>query len=147
MKTCSKCSIKKSKGKFYKDGRLKDGVKSYCKTCSDKYHKHYVGTPRGKEAQKKYWTTPKGKESRRNCKLKGTYGITIEEYDNIFKDQGEGCAICGISKPGGGKGRFRVDHDHITGKIRGLLCDKCNIGLGCFNDKTEILTKAIQYLS
>ena len=51
------------------------------------------------------------------------------------------CAICGTKD-----GLFRIDHDHNTGRVRGMLCHKCNIGLGCFDDNIELLTKSIKYL-
>jgi hypothetical protein len=69
----------------------------------------------------------------------------MEEYNNLFEKQNGKCAICnGESKD---RGRaLDVDHDHKTGKIRGLLCVSCNRGLGHFNDSRWALNKAIQYL-
>lgn len=55
-----------------------------------------------------------------------TYGITLEQYDEMFRQQGGACAVCG-SVPK--KNRLSVDHDHATGKVRGLLCMNCNIAL------------------
>lgn len=59
-----------------------------------------------------------------------------------------GCGICGSAKVGCSKryGNFHVDHDHRTGRIRGLLCQGCNVGLGAFRDNPETLAKAIEYL-
>ena len=59
--------------------------------------------------------------------------------------QGGRCAICGTDKPGG-KGSFHVDHCHVGGEIRGLLCHSCNIGLGQFKDDRERIQAAIAYL-
>lgn len=73
------------------------------------------------------------------------YNITIKEYDKLLKKQGKGCAICGTKIPGG-TGRFAIDHEHLTGKIRGLLCVNCNNGLGNFRDDPETLITAAQYL-
>lgn len=76
------------------------------------------------------------------------YGLTLGDYYNLCKEQGNRCAICG-SDVGGmhrGKTRLCVDHDPSTGEIRGLLCGYCNIGLGNFKHSTKSLNKAIQYL-
>lgn len=76
--------------------------------------------------------------------IRRQYGITIDEYDAILEKQGGGCAICkGDTK---GRGRYHVDHCHETGKVRGLLCAKCNILLGHANDDTRLLRAAISYL-
>jgi len=72
------------------------------------------------------------------------FGISKEEYVEILGTQNEVCAICG----GDNNGRpLYVDHDHNTGEVRGLLCGKCNSGLGLFNDSIELLNKASAYLS
>jgi len=74
-----------------------------------------------------------------------TYGITLGEYNRILIAQGNVCAICKSSY--NGKKKFFVDHNHVTGKVRGLLCHKCNILLGGANDSIETLKTAIQYLA
>lgn len=75
-----------------------------------------------------------------------TYGITVEQYDDMFKRQGEKCAICGIHQKDLIK-RLFIDHDHKSGKIRELLCIKCNGGLGMFEDDIGLLKKALIYLT
>jgi len=132
MKKCSKCKLDKPKSEFCKDVGKKDGLCSHCKSCTYK---------RGKE----YSKTSTNKKYRRKYHLKKKYGITLEDYDKILESQNGKCAICEIDNPGN-KGRFCVDHDHETGKNRGLICDDCNVGLGRFKDSTNILTKAIEYL-
>lgn len=84
--------------------------------------------------------------------LRKKYGITQEEYDALLLAQGGCCAIC--RKPetvytGRGKGvsnRLCVDHDHVTGKVRGLLCNACNTSLGKMNDDPTLLVQALTYL-
>ena len=72
------------------------------------------------------------------------FGIDADEYNRLLVLQGNGCAICG-NKCKTNK-RLAVDHCHATGKVRGLLCAGCNTALGQFNDDTDMLNKAIEYL-
>ncbi len=78
-----------------------------------------------------------------NSYLKSEYGITIKDYFSILNEQNECCAICGNRTDAK---RLAVDHCHKTGKVRGLLCSNCNLGLGCFKDDKNNLKKAIDYL-
>ena len=71
------------------------------------------------------------------------YGITVEQYQDILQKQDGICAIC---KNPPNKNALAVDHCHITGKIRGLLCPSCNSGIGKLRDSPEMLRKAIEYL-
>ena len=79
-------------------------------------------------------------DRRRN--LMRRYGITPMQYDRMAKN---GCQICGTKSCGTGK-RLAVDHNHETGKVRGILCTSCNNGLGRFNDRADLLQSAIDYL-
>ena len=75
------------------------------------------------------------------------YGLTPEAYMDILASQGGVCAICGTNAPGGNNKRtFSVDHDHETGAVRGLLCVKCNTGIGMFADNETLLIKAAEYV-
>ena len=78
-------------------------------------------------------------------KWKNRYGITPEQYLDLFNRQKGTCAICG--KSAFNNKLLAVDHDHSTGVIRGLLCDNCNKGLGFFDEKTLLLKKAMMYLN
>jgi len=80
--------------------------------------------------------------TRRN-KLRRKYGITPEHYEHMLKDQDGLCAICRQTEP---RGSYRVDHCHKTGKVRGLLCHKCNAGIGMLRDDPEILERGVAYL-
>lgn len=75
---------------------------------------------------------------------KRMYGISLEDYNKMLKNQNEVCAIC--SKVCITGRALAVDHCHKTGKIRGLLCAHCNTALGRFNDDPVMLEKAIKYL-
>lgn len=75
--------------------------------------------------------------------LRHRFGITLFEYQKLLKKQRGVCWIC-KKKPG--RKRLAVDHDHKTGKVRGLLCAHCNQGLGLFNDSIKLLKQALRYL-
>lgn len=80
------------------------------------------------------------------------YGLPVGEYDRMHADQAGRCAICGEvetsvhGRTGIPRGLF-VDHHHETGQVRGLLCSRCNFGIGQFRDDPELLSKAIDYLN
>lgn len=90
------------------------------------------------------WTA-KNKDRMRTFHLRYLYGLTTEEFETLLHKQNGRCAICGTDKPGG-KGQMAVDHDHATGKVRGLLCSSCNMALGIFGDSETLLVKALAYL-
>lgn len=77
--------------------------------------------------------------------LKSRYGITEDDYNELFMNQGGRCAICSSDYSGSSR-NMDVDHDHNTGQVRGLLCNNCNRGLGHFQDSSELLVKAACYL-
>lgn len=144
MKICKRCQISKEETSFYKKLKGKDGLSSYCKRCdciliSNRTKDRNRGVKGGKVAK------IRDKDYFRNVGLRNLYGITLEDYNQIFAEQNGSCLICGKSQLELKK-RLHVDHDHKTGKIRGLLCNSCNQGLGYFKDNKESLLKAIKYL-
>jgi len=83
----------------------------------------------------------------RETYLKHKYDLTLEQYDELLKSQDYKCAICKSSSCGRKDRKILfIDHCHNTGKVRGLLCNKCNCGIGNFKDKPEFLKEAIKYL-
>ena len=85
----------------------------------------------------------------RNRELQRKYGIDLDEYRALVEIQGDACAICGTTEKGTARGKIRywsVDHDHETGAVRALLCQKCNTVLGLANDSPAVLQRAIEYL-
>lgn len=139
MKTCSTCRESKDESQFYKDRTKGDGLNTSCKQCSSAYHKRWRTKPGAteieREAARRY--TKKVWRERSLRRL----GITIEEFESMGRLQGGRCAICG-SKPK----VLCVDHDHTSGRVRGLLCHQCNVGLGNFGDDTDRMARAIEYL-
>lgn len=80
-------------------------------------------------------------EMNANGHLRRKYGITLEQYKEMVMKQDSKCSICNQCVD-----KLTVDHDHSNGKVRGLLCNACNVGLGNFRDNTSYLRKAIDYL-
>jgi len=103
--------------------------------------------------RRKSGLTPKGytgslKErdrAKHHSKLVRKFGISVDEYETMLKVQHGVCAICGVDSNKSRK-HFAVDHDHETGKVRGLLCSCCNAGIGFFHENPEICLKARKYL-
>jgi hypothetical protein len=90
-------------------------------------------------------------EDGRAYSLKNVYGMTLGEHEQMLVSQGRVCKVCGKEesrrhKVDGSAVALHVDHDHATGKVRGLLCHKCNVGLGSFNDDPALLRAAADYL-
>ena len=86
--------------------------------------------------------------AQRASKLKERYGITLEEYDTMLLEQNGGCKICGSPDPKRkGSKHLVVDHCHDTGAVRGLLCYRCNVGLGNFEDDLNLLLYLTNYAS
>lgn len=77
--------------------------------------------------------------------LRRKFGLTVAAFEAMRAAQDNKCAVCATATPGG-RGTWHVDHDHATGKIRQLLCQNCNIGLGNFQDNPLLLEKAAKYL-
>ena len=98
---------------------------------------------KNKEDIKKY--NSKRKHIVKDQQLMKAYGITLENYNQMFADQAGCCYICNIHQSEF-KRALAVDHCHTTGQVRGLLCLNCNTGLGSFFDDEKLLIKAIDYL-
>lgn len=146
-KICSKCGKRKLFSKFYKHkGNNKSGLDSQCKACKDEYNKRCSKTARHKSQVVQYNKTARRKSqmSRSTMKhnLKRMYGMTLGQYDEMVENQNGVCMIC--EKPEINR-RLSVDHDHKTGKVRGLLCCRCNFALGIVEDDGFVIA-AKKYL-
>lgn len=81
-----------------------------------------------------------------NWRFKVNYGITLNDYKSIFRKQNGKCAVCRTHQRNLTQ-RLSVDHDHVTGKVRGLLCSSCNSAIGKLGDSVRLLKVAIKYLT
>lgn len=153
MKKCRYCKIDLSYDLFAKNKSTKDGLSYYCKKCCVKKTKESrarektINPITGKtEYKKKYNEYPvNSKEYLRNVFLKRKYNITLKLYNQMLIEQDNKCAICARHSDELPKS-LDVDHDHITGKVRGLLCGKCNMGIGYFQDNINLINKASAYI-
>jgi hypothetical protein len=89
-----------------------------------------------------YQNKEKSKENSRKRKLVKVFGISSETYNALFDSQNGLCAICGKSSTK----RLAVDHNHTTGKVRGLLCHRCNTSLGLLDEDLNSIKKMLEYL-
>ncbi|WQZ00171.1 recombination endonuclease VI [Vibrio phage vB_ValC_WD615] len=92
-----------------------------------------------------YHNTKGRKEAQRNAHYKHRFGISWDDKIKMLESQGNVCKVCGTDKPGG-QGHWHLDHCHNTGKVRGILCMRCNVVLGQVEDNVEILEKLGEYL-
>jgi Recombination endonuclease VII len=92
---------------------------------------------------REYNKREKPRRARRANHLKSTYGITLDEYDQMLKTQGGGCFIC-YAPPG--RRALNIDHCHSSGKVRALLCDHCNMALGQVRENMDTLKAMIAYI-
>lgn len=137
MKKCSDCEEEKSFDDFYARARHKKypntpaGYDTRCKPCARAERTRFVRN---------------NPQKIRNTALKMAYGIDLSVYNKMFENQMGCCLICNQHQSDLNKS-LRVDHNHETGEVRGLLCSNCNVGIGMFKDNPKFLESAIKYLT
>lgn len=158
-KICRKCKDSKAVIEFNKDKRRKDGLFPWCRDCLHKYRQEKNSNPTFRDLatkRSKKWREENRERSQaymrdyaathpeefRSYKVMHLYKLSEVEYTQKLEDQGGICAIC----PRPQERNLSVDHDHKTGKIRDLLCLKCNSLLGFVDDDIDILLSAVKYL-
>lgn len=137
-KYCKSCNTTKPISDF---GLLRGKPRHICKECRKIESKEWYANnkDRKKELSRKYKHVKKDKD------LQATYGIDLATYNKMLVEQGNKCKICFVHREEL-KRALCVDHDHDTGKVRGLLCDTCNRSLGLLKDNVNILMNAVKYL-
>lgn len=133
---CGACREAKDPSEFYADRKRKNGLHTYCKPCCKQRAKErYSQDPEGHKRRHREWVV-KNRERVKLHKIKSAYGMSREEYEALMKV----CCICGK------RDGLHIDHSHQSGRVRGLLCDGCNKGLGFFADNPTLLFRAAEYL-
>jgi Recombination endonuclease VII len=139
---CYSCQEYKPLAEFGPNKAAAHGARTRCRKC---------------ESESSMAWTDRNYDKTWDARLRRNFGITLEQYRQMFAEQGGVCAICGEPpkvvgyRPSRRQGRPRrpmlvVDHDHVTGKIRGLLCIHCNRGIGFLKDSADIVRFALKYL-
>lgn len=148
MKYCPKCGTLKAKDTDFGNNRSAyDGKQPYCKPCSvAAVTKSRHKDPTSHRASSKRWREA-NTERHADNNARRNYGIDHGTYAKMLADQDGQCAICKTDTPGGKATRFHIDHCHDTEKVRGLLCNNCNIGLGHFKHDKDFLLSAVDYLA
>lgn len=151
-RTCSSCGETKGLDNYHKNSFAPDGRKSICKQCRSTGNPiwrmpYFVGPPLPEEEvkrrAKKYKDTWKQRnpDKVKNQRLRGKYGITLEEYNIRCLELNNKCECCGRKVK-----IMYVDHCHETNKIRGYLCQQCNAGIGLLGDNITGVLNALEYL-
>lgn len=143
MKTCSRCLQIKVLADFFARKRSRDGLSPVCKVCQTAYTKMWQKTHaeqykkcKAASARKQYAT--RGKKYH----VERTYGIAFETFTKMVQEQNGACYICRkIPKSG-----LVIDHDHVTGKVRKLLCHRCNMALGYGKEDPNVFNRMISYI-
>lgn len=133
MKKCSGCKEHKSLDDFHVSNTFSDGRDYYCRPCRNTRNVAAAKRARGHRTRRY--------RENRHAKM----GVTVEVYEDVRLRQGGCCAICGVHESELTRALY-VDHDHETESFRGLLCSRCNTGLGMFADDTRLLQIAMLYL-
>lgn len=157
MKRCTKCGKTKPLEAFDRQTGTRDGLRPDCKACVAARRKASYARNKERELERvrrwqqdnserfrAYRAEYRDKRDFRAEHLRRTFGLTPDDDDRMLAEQGGGCAICGRTpKPGK---HLHVDHDHETGRVRGLLCFGCNVGVGSLQHDERRIQRAIAYL-
>lgn len=151
-KHCKKCNKEKEYTQFYKNNSNRDRLSSWCKECSNASQKErYINNKESisKKASIRYQKNKEEhKRKGKQWRYKKVYGISFEDFEQLKKDQNGKCYICEKQFIEGSVSDAKavLDHCHTTGKIRKVLCNRCNSAMGWFEDNPVLLEKAADYL-
>jgi len=143
-KVCSRCGVAQPHEAFHRSSSRKDGRQPWCKSCHAEIAKARDRTHDRARAAARYVANRDARvAANREAHLRRKYGILEINYQQLLAMQHGGCAICGGEDVGR---RLAVDHEHISGHVRGLLCSRCNRLIGLAGDDASLLANAAEYL-
>lgn len=147
MKNCSKCKKTKELAAFPKDGT---GAHSWCRECRnlDAKERRAANKPMQREKDK-IWRLNRGYRYDKDHQLRTKFGITLQQYEIMEQFQGFKCAICKKQETAMRLGEVKmlaVDHCHVTGKVRSLLCADCNLTLGKMKENFDAILNMARYV-
>jgi len=142
-KKCTKCEQTLTLEHFSKHPTAKYGRNSVCIKCDSARVVAWQRANREKTRARaqRFNQKESTKQYRRQWMLENRYGITQEEFDVLKEQQGGRCAICDTECED-----LHIDHDHLSGKVRGLLCGSCNRAIGLLKEDPAVVRKAVEYL-
>lgn len=155
LRKCIKCLREKPRSEFYRQPRRKDGLFPYCRQCSNRQSTLWRQNNPDKDKVIRQRTAAKHPFGPRASQMKSNYGLDREQYESMLREQDGKCAIpsCGktlisrfAAKQNSPKFVACVDHDHSNGRVRGLLCNRCNYVVGCVEKHSSIVVDARRYL-
>lgn len=161
MRTCTRCGVPQLDDCFRKNARYRDGLTTWCKDCASAYDKaHYQAHKSRRRSLGAIWRrNNKGKARSyelkylqkhptraRNKWYMRKYGLTVQQVEDMIAGQGGKCAICQLTPTGNRQAGWHVDHDHSTGKVRGMLCYRCNLTLGISQEDIFRLQRCLFYI-
>jgi hypothetical protein len=145
MKQCTKCKLTKENNKFRITNKTLNKYDSWCVDCRKDYmaknRNSYKMKHNKKAKEYNYNWRRKNPDNQKWCMIKYLYNLSKEDYLKMKKEQNNCCKIC---KKSPGKKSLCIDHDHKTGKVRGLLCSYCNLAVGTYE---RMHTLCAKYLS
>lgn len=148
-KRCAACGEVQSTADFARDRGRPDGRGIHCLECAAAKTRADTRLRPDIYRLRKKADYGRNRERYRKDQLKAKFGITPEQYQAMHDAQQGVCAICGEPETRVRSGRLctlAVDHDHVTGAVRDLLCNRCNTGLGWFQDRADLLRRAALYV-
>ncbi len=148
IKTCRHGHAVTQENTYHYPEHGRNAGKTMCRECMGIWSKrqNFTRTKEQRNASARLWRVNNPESARRVRKKQNLkrFGLTEDSFNVIMVKQNGVCAICKNPEPA--KRALAIDHNHQTGKIRGLLCTRCNQGIGCFVDQPLILEAAIKYL-
>lgn len=150
-KYCPGCQKTKNVRNFHKHKNKPDGLASWCKECANGNSRRWAKSNKERRARVGQTYYEQNKDKVKAKRIEREYGLSPDEHKRMKKEQNNLCKLCGKPETGinGTSGEVQelcVDHCHETGKVRGLLCRRCNHLIACLGDTEQSIEKVLEYM-